>query len=456
MCSATKTWNTISDNARASHAAMDGETVDIQDVFSNGLDYPGDPTGDAAETAGCDCTVDIEVTAPDDDGGGGLFGGEGGYSVDNPDMTGLSNPQVDSSLGQISTAEKHDVLDAVNEQYPVAGVNEVLSTPSAMTEAVRVPISDLTSMADTSHTLYSDTVKSYIKDLQDGKELDPGLAVKMDGKTYLVDGNHRTEALIRTGHEDVPVRFVKGVGGDAPTGQSFRDILDATDQKSPLPEDLITKINGEYGSGGLRVEIGDNSYVTDAVIQLRGKIYAPDGTRAGRFVRRISREAAEHEELQIDSQYQAQGFASAFNAKLEQMYAEAGIPQVELHANLDVGGFAWARRGFDWADKEAAQTLRARLQAVITSAKIFYGKPELIQAATASSETFVQAAAQLAEDPAALAEAESIVARMGGTFGSADFPTPFEFSNIGYSRDVAFWPGKNILLGSGWNGVKVL
>lgn len=51
-----KTWHTRGPNPRASHAAQDGETVDIDDVFSNGLRYPGDyAAGEIDETANCHC-----------------------------------------------------------------------------------------------------------------------------------------------------------------------------------------------------------------------------------------------------------------------------------------------------------------------------------------------------------------------------------------------------------------
>ena len=56
---ATKTWNVTSGNPRASHAAMDGETVGINDTFSNGLDWPGAMGADADEVAGCQCSVTI-------------------------------------------------------------------------------------------------------------------------------------------------------------------------------------------------------------------------------------------------------------------------------------------------------------------------------------------------------------------------------------------------------------
>lgn len=53
-----KTWRTTSGNPRPSHAAQNGETVRADDIFSNGLRWPGDHFGDADETAGCSCTVD--------------------------------------------------------------------------------------------------------------------------------------------------------------------------------------------------------------------------------------------------------------------------------------------------------------------------------------------------------------------------------------------------------------
>lgn len=59
---ATKTWVVTSSNPRDSHAAMNGETVPVDDVFSNGLRWPG-ATGDADETAGCMC--DLQINFPD-------------------------------------------------------------------------------------------------------------------------------------------------------------------------------------------------------------------------------------------------------------------------------------------------------------------------------------------------------------------------------------------------------
>lgn len=55
-----KEWQT-GPKARASHAAMDGETVLIYEKFSNGADWPGDDSLDPDESCGCNCTTRIII-----------------------------------------------------------------------------------------------------------------------------------------------------------------------------------------------------------------------------------------------------------------------------------------------------------------------------------------------------------------------------------------------------------
>lgn len=57
-----KTWVVMSGNPRDTHAAMAGETVGINERFSNGAMWPGD-TGalDVDEVAGCQCRIDILI-----------------------------------------------------------------------------------------------------------------------------------------------------------------------------------------------------------------------------------------------------------------------------------------------------------------------------------------------------------------------------------------------------------
>lgn len=60
-----KQWlSTADDRTRDSHVRMDGETVGIDDRFSNGLLYPGDPAGAPAEVYNCRCTM-VYVLPPE-------------------------------------------------------------------------------------------------------------------------------------------------------------------------------------------------------------------------------------------------------------------------------------------------------------------------------------------------------------------------------------------------------
>nr|DAN91430.1 MAG TPA: portal protein [Caudoviricetes sp.] len=54
-----KTWIVTSAHPRPSHAAQDGVTVGINDVFPNGQAWPGDPSAGVDEVAGCMCGVEI-------------------------------------------------------------------------------------------------------------------------------------------------------------------------------------------------------------------------------------------------------------------------------------------------------------------------------------------------------------------------------------------------------------
>jgi HK97 family phage portal protein len=53
-----KIWVAVADDrTRESHADIDGEEKPMDVPFSNGLQFPGDPTGDAAETVNCRCSI---------------------------------------------------------------------------------------------------------------------------------------------------------------------------------------------------------------------------------------------------------------------------------------------------------------------------------------------------------------------------------------------------------------
>ena len=56
-----KTWVT-GENPREDHAMMNGETVPVDQAFSNGADWPGDDILGPDGTCGCNCTTEITIT----------------------------------------------------------------------------------------------------------------------------------------------------------------------------------------------------------------------------------------------------------------------------------------------------------------------------------------------------------------------------------------------------------
>lgn len=57
-----KIWVATKDKrTRDTHAAMNGEAVGLNDRFANGLLYPGDPDGEAAEVINCRCSLKYRI-----------------------------------------------------------------------------------------------------------------------------------------------------------------------------------------------------------------------------------------------------------------------------------------------------------------------------------------------------------------------------------------------------------
>lgn len=57
-----KVWiATADERTRESHLALDGEEVDINEPFSNGLMEPADPAGDPAEVYNCRCSMRTHI-----------------------------------------------------------------------------------------------------------------------------------------------------------------------------------------------------------------------------------------------------------------------------------------------------------------------------------------------------------------------------------------------------------
>jgi len=133
------------------------------------------------------------------------------------------------------------------------------------------------------------------------------------------------------------------------------------------------------------------------------------GLRRLFYVDGEGRKAVEHELFELPKELQGKGISKQVLSSLYEQYKVAGVQRIELFANMDVGGYAWARYGFCTKNRN-----------------------EALSAIRFSALTHKQE--------------ERIVAIIDEHFNSSSAPFPM--------NKIARLPyGKNALLGSYWEGV---
>lgn len=147
-----------------------------------------------------------------------------------------------------------------------------------------------------------------------------------------------------------------------------------------------------------------------------------------------------HSELMLDPNVQGGGFAARFNAQAEDVYRDAGVGEIQLHADMDVGGYAWAVAGYDFRDEQDVIDVGRQLNNWIAANPV---------------------------DDQTREQVRALVARATPEhFAAGTHPTPYEYAMVGRhaavvqqrpgGREILVWPGKQALLRSDWRGRKRL
>lgn len=201
-----------------------------------------------------------------------------------------------------------------------------------------------------------------------------------DDATDKFVGTMRDEATIRRAYEY----------HDAPTGLHTR-VSKIIDHGPGKPVEVEVTIHDRAGA-----KVGDALRVIE-----------PDG------------HSVHHNALILEGPVQGQGFGTRYNQNAEHTYRAAGIDQIHLLANVDVGGYAWARAGYDF------QNSRAR-------GKVAHRAKQLLGQFTPAEQASIQA---VLHDP--------------------EF-SPLAMAMAGWRPGATMWPGKRIMLGTSWGGVRKL
>lgn len=205
---------------------------------------------------------------------------------------------------------------------------------------------------------------------------------------------------------------------------------------------------GEFA--GLRTDMDDyDSGDNGQTLRVLGSVIDSHGATVGSFHREYYRDehgrlVARHEELKLAPEVQGNGFAREFNGHLESWYRRNGVDYISLRANIDVGGYAWARAGYDFSDQAGYEDVIGRLRDAVEDYET-----EADQAADPRHATSLRR--QVAKAEALLERVDAAPRRQ---------ITPVEIAALGRPKGAgghtARWIGRDALLGSAWEGVKWL
>lgn len=142
-----------------------------------------------------------------------------------------------------------------------------------------------------------------------------------------------------------------------------------------------------------------------------------------------STNTVKHDYFQLAPELQGRGTATRVNNALYEEYRAQGFEAVELFANVDVGGYTWARAGYGWKDLDTAKAYFGRLHEDWGD---FTGLPGV----NVPDEFFV------------------LYDRAMAATTLDEVPLPIEIANLG--RDTPDHWGKTVMLGSAWQGRRLL
>lgn len=224
-----------------------------------------------------------------------------------------------------------------------------------------------------------------------------------------------------------------------------------------VPDDTMEKLtevfsfsHGEYSTNvdGIGFEYDGD----DKAIHVQGSVQVENGEEIGTFSRYLNLEdgTVYNSLFTIEPEFRDTGFASAFNAKCFDWYAQQGFQHVHLSANIDVGGYAWARQGFDW--QQIPMVIRDALGNIADGDSVLAEEAEELYQRIESGEHV--SAFEVSElgrglfdqgvvNPDDVAPNYFTVIPRGTYGGGFDRRTQY---------DPAYWPGKNLLLGADWHG----
>lgn len=143
---------------------------------------------------------------------------------------------------------------------------------------------------------------------------------------------------------------------------------------------------------------------------------------------------AQYELLEIGKEYQNLRLGTKLLVHFDSVMLAAGVTEVRLHANMDIGGYAWAKAGYDWDQSETSEFVPNKEHKLQGRLRKY-------------ANEHVDPGGQIKE----------MINRLNKPYDS-NYPTPLEVALLGRdSKDRSgLWAGKKALLNSKWDAVRRL
>lgn len=237
-----------------------------------------------------------------------------------------------------------------------------------------------------------------------------------------------------------------GAGGAfSAWGDRAGEIASAKTAPNGMRDEGVIRSAYEGTFAGFKTKVNEiESYGVTTTV--RGEISDKDGNYVGRFTRKIGiynadgqpsadgKPRVDHQYLELKREAQGGGFAREFNRNAENHYIANGVTHVDIHANPTVGGYAWARQGFDFADDRTREQIRSHVRADLFEEGLKQITERIKQGYHPTQDDYVQMSQRV----------EAVAVRINHSWDAAGLV--FEGAHV----------GKGIMLGSSWDGVKVL
>ena len=273
------------------------------------------------------------------------------------------------------------------------------------------------------------------------------------------------------------------------------DVWDSTEPSQLVRAMYEVKVDG-YKTVVTEVHTMADEGTDYGSVMVLGNVVDSKGNIVGNFERTVNISAGgisdvDHNSFYINNSEQGSGIGAEFFNHSVASYDYLGAGYVTTHANIDVGGYAWAKAGFDFADSASRGTTASLVKddlyvmsvdKQVASDIIFKRMIQGVPWSGGNSSRMVErqyerAMKKVADKLAKTWKSETLKDSYSKVEDNFMSVTPIELASLGISEavkiqmptvsrvgvnykleytEISLWPGKVLMLGSDWNGVLAL